>query len=219
MGPAGDPPGRLLLNPTEVDAELAAYYDQEGDERLRRPIAPERLAARERMLASLSADGPRSVLEVGPGPGRDAGAFLAAGHRYAAVELSMEHARRCRTTGAPVVRATVRRLPFRGHSFDVVWTMSALMHVPNQAISAALSELARVLRPEGVAAIGVWGGPDVEDYGTEDRPVGKPRRLFSRRSDETWRTMLSQLGAVEDYDRWGSDDDFFYQYALVRRGG
>lgn len=151
------------LDPTAVEASLAAYYDTEGDDRLHQPIEPRRLAMRGAFLESLS-EGRRHILEIGAGPGRDAGAFIEAGHHFFAVDLSMQHARRCRSTGAHVVRATVRRLPFRRASFDSIWTMSTLMHVPDSAIVSALAEVSRVLKPGGAAAIGVWGGPDVEDY-------------------------------------------------------
>lgn len=177
-------------DPADVEAELAAYYDDEGDERLRRPIDPRRLAARDRFIASLAISGAQCILEVGSGPGRDAARFIEAGYRHVAVDLSIEHARRCQTTGAQMVRASVRGLPFRDASFDSVWTMSTLMHVPDSAIAVALSELSRVLRPGGTAAIGVWGGADVEEYSREDRVAGRTPRLFSRRSDQRWRSML-----------------------------
>jgi SAM-dependent methyltransferase len=133
-----------------------------------------------------------------------------------AIDLSMEHARRCRATGADVVRASVRRLPFLDGSFDAMWTMSTLMHVPDAAIDGVLDEIARVLRTNATAAIGVWGGPDVEDYGPDEVPPGELRRLFSRRSDERWRSMLETIGVVEAFETWSYGDDFGYQFAVVR---
>lgn len=205
------------LDPIAVEAELAAYYDNEGDGRLSRPMDSQRLAARERFLESLAAGPRRRVLEVGSGPGRDAIAFLEAGHWYVAVDLSIEHARRCRATGASVVLASARRLPFTDASFDALWSMSTLMHVPESAIGSALAELARVLAPGGTAAIGVWGGVDVEAYSPENREAGRAPRLFSRRSDERWRSMLATLGIVEAFETWGDDAEFRYQWAVVRR--
>ena len=204
------------LDPDKIEAELVAYYDGEGDHRLHRPIEPERVAARATFLRAISHGGPKSVLEIGSGPGRDARAFVEAGHRYVAVDLSFEHIRRCRAITARVARASVRRLPFRTASFDSIWTMSTLMHVPESAISQALSELSRVLNPGGLAAIGVWGGRDVEERRSEDILEGKPPRLFSRRSNERWRTMLTAVGDIEAFETWGHEHDFFYQWALLR---
>jgi len=198
-----------------VEAELSAYYDTEGDERSARPVDPRRAAARESFLASLSGNS-RRVLEVGCGPGRDASAFIDAGHEYIAVDLSIEPARRCSRVGGEVALASVRCLPFRPGSFDAIWTMSTLMHVPDSAIESALAEVRRALVVGGVAAIGVWGGPDVESYSDESLK-GRPSRLFSRRSAERWRSMLAAIGTVMAFETWGEDADFPYQLALVRK--
>ena len=90
------------------------------------------------------------------------------------------------------------------------------MHVPNTAIDGVLVELRRVLAPGAIAAIGVWGGPDVEERSDQDR--FDPPRFFSRRSDDRWRAVLATIGDVEHFERWGEDrDDFWYQFAFVRR--
>jgi SAM-dependent methyltransferase len=54
---------------------------------------------------------------------------------------------------ALAVRGDVRRLPFPDESFEVVVAAEVLEHVPDDA--AAIAELARVLRPGGVAAVTV----------------------------------------------------------------
>ena len=116
-----------------------------------------------------------------------------------------------------MARASVRRLPFRTAAFDSIWTMSTLMHVPNSAIAIALSEMSRVLKPGGTAAIGVWGGRDVEGYSTEDQVAGRTPRFLSRRSDDRWRSMLGEIGNVEAFETWRDDNyDFYYQWATVR---
>ena len=210
-------PSVSLPDPGEIEQQLIEYYDAEGDERLTRPVDPQRLNARVQFLDSIAPLGPCSVLEIGSGPGRDAAAFLDAGHSYTAIELSTQHARRCRDVGASVVQATVRRLPFRDGSFSALWSMSTMMHVPNSAIDTALKEVARVLQPSGLAAIGVWGGPDVEEYSAMDRNAGRPPRLFSRRSASRWSSMLAAIGNVEEFRTWGDDIDYLYQLALVRK--
>lgn len=206
------------LDPVEVEARLAAYYDTEGEARLSRPLDPRRLSARSRFLSSLGNRGRLTVLEIGSGPGRDAAAFLEAGYDYVGIDLSIEHARRCSDRGAPVTVASARQLPFRDASFDVIWTMSTLMHVPERAISTVLSELSRVLRPGGVAAIGVWGGQDSEEELTDTRHPEGRARLFSRRADERWKAMLSGHFILEEFDVWPSEQgDFSYSWAQARK--
>lgn len=201
-----------------IEAELAAYYDAEAADRASRALDPSRVAARSRFLERLGASealaGP--VLEVGVGPGRDAGALVAAGLDLVGVDLSIEHAKRAAAAGAAALVATGRALPFVDAAFRALWSMSTLMHIPDSAIAGVLTEVRRVLAPGAIAAIGVWGGPNVEERSDQDR--FDPPRFFSRRTDDRWRTMLGVVGEVQRFERWGEDrDDFWYQFAFVVR--
>lgn len=203
------------LDPREVEAELISHYDLEADDRARRPLGPERLEARRRFVAELDPTGP-PLLEVGTGPGRDIPGLAASGLQVVGVDLSFQQSRHARAAGAHQVVASVRQLPFRARSFGAVWTMSTLMHVPSGAITGALDEIRRVVVPDGMVAIGVWGGPDVEEHFESGRLTA---RLFSRRSDDTWQRLLSRIGEIQNYETWGWDEeekDLWYQWALLR---
>lgn len=198
-----------------VEAELAAYYNDEAEDRVRRPLGGQRLEARRRFLAEI--DTSVRLLELGTGVGRDVRAFVARNQSVVGVDLSFEQARHARVAGAHQVLASARYLPFLDDSFAALWSMSTLMHVPNSAIRETLHEVRRVLAPGAVAAIGVWGGPDVEG---DRREYGGHRRLFSRRSDDTWRQLLDLLGEVTNFETWSQDDDdFWYQWSLLRIPG
>jgi SAM-dependent methyltransferase len=203
-------------DPSAVERTLAAYYDQEAADRAERPLEPERIAARTRFIAQLGEqNGP--LLEVGPGAGRDSAAFVDAGMAVTGVDLSHQQLAHAAGVGLTGVVASVRHLPFPDDRFSTLWTMSTLMHVPDSAIIDALTELRRVLTPGAVAAIGAWGGPDVESPGDKGR-YGP--RLFSRRSDARWRAMLATLGTVEEFENWHQDlGDFWYQWAVVTTAG
>jgi SAM-dependent methyltransferase len=203
------------LDAREVEVALAAYYDQEAEDRAGRALEAGRVEARARFVDRLGGRRTR-LLEVGPGAGRDSAELAAPGLDVVGVDLSREQLALARSAGLLPTVATVRRLPFADASFDALWTMSTLMHVPDSAIEAALAELRRVLAPGAIAAIGVWGGPDVESTGNEGK-YGP--RLFSRRSDERWHQLLTSLGSVEVFENWHPDlDDFWYQWAVLRCG-
>jgi len=55
--------------------------------------------------------------------------------------------------GGRLVQADIREVPFDGDSFDVVYTMGSIVHIAEYR--HALAEVARVLRPGGVAVVGV----------------------------------------------------------------
>lgn len=91
----------------------------------------------------------KSILDVGCGTGIYHNALVDTGHahRYCGVDLSMgmlaEHSAPDRVTVSDVVK-----LPFADDSFDVVMANHMLYHIPD--ISAAIKEMHRVLKPEGV---------------------------------------------------------------------
>ena len=209
-------PGGVESRPAAIERDLARYYDQEASVRAERSIDPGRVAARGRFIRML--EGRPDVLEIGTGPGRDAAGFVACGLDLCGIDLSSAHASLASRRGALVAVASVRALPFADRSFGALWSMSTLMHVPNVAIAAALSEVRRVLRPGAPAAIGVWGGTNVE--GLHDADAYDPPRLFSRRSDSRWRDLLSIVGTVEEFEHWSDPSggtEHWYQWALVTR--
>jgi SAM-dependent methyltransferase len=200
-----------------VEQALAAYYDQEAETRAAKRLDDERVHAREQFIGSLAEPARTRLLEIGTGPGRDAASFVAHGIPTYGIDLSFAQAKLAAGEGSRQAVGSVRHLPIRDESFDVVWSMSVLMHVPNAHITVALAEIRRVLQPGGVAVIGVWGGPDEESAGARDHY--QPPRLFSRRSDERWLELLSSVGAVEVFQIWDIRDEngWWYQYARIRR--
>lgn len=74
----------------------------------------------------------------------------------AGVDLSADCAQAARRNGYDATcRAELQRLPFADASFDYVVSLDVLGHVPSEEKDAALSEIARVLRPDGVTLHGV----------------------------------------------------------------
>jgi ubiquinone/menaquinone biosynthesis C-methylase UbiE len=102
----------------------------------------------------------RRLLEVGFGMGTDLFQFASAGAIVAGVDLSPEHLRiatqRFRLSGIPadLRLADAERLPFADGSFDVVYTFGVVHHTPDT--QRAVDEIYRVLKPGGLAVIGVY---------------------------------------------------------------
>lgn len=111
-------------------------------------------------LVALHRDpGGANVLDAGCGFGGASIAFALAGGRVDAVDVDPDfvraaHARATGDHGCAGVRfhqASVMDLPFGEGAFDIVVCADVLEHVPSQERTAA--ELARVLRPGGVAYV------------------------------------------------------------------
>ena len=198
------------------EADLVAYYDAEVRERGDRPLPPHRLDRRDAFLSQLKEEGLKSVLEIGSGPGRDGEAFVAAGLTYTGVDLAPESVNACRALGLDAHVASVLQLPFEDAAFDAGWTMSTLLHVANEDLSAALAEIVRVLRPGSPLAIGLWGDTaERETSWDDDRDFGPPR-FFSIRTDDALREELQKHATIENWLTWESADPMHYQWALLR---
>ncbi|MDT7733824.1 MAG: arsenite methyltransferase, partial [Mycobacterium sp.] len=98
------------------------------------------------------------VLDVGAGPGSITATLgHAAGPDGLALGVDVSEpmlARAVRAAAAPQVgflRADAQRLPFRDQSFDVAVSIAVFQLIPDPA--AALSEIARVLKPGGRLAV------------------------------------------------------------------
>jgi SAM-dependent methyltransferase len=99
-------------------------------------------------LREVAEAGPRTVLEVGCGPG-DFAALVAAetGANVVAVDISRRMVELARNRGVDARLGDVQELPFADAEFDVAVAGWMLYHVPG--LDRAIEELARVLRPGG----------------------------------------------------------------------
>jgi SAM-dependent methyltransferase len=202
----------------DLERRIADYYDREGAARIAMPMGDVRLDARARFIELLASEGRRSMLEVGSGPGRDATAFASAGFDVVGVDRSHGHARLCTTAGVPAIQATVLALPFAPATFDAGWTMSTLLHVPDDRWDVAMGSLVAALRPAAPLAIGLWGGSDEE--GWQPTRGDLPARFFSRRSHDRLQTMLARHATVETFETATAiEQGWEYQFAVLRTPG
>ena len=182
------------------EPELKAFYDRQAPERDRRGTDPRRDAARQEFIASLVAARRHSVLEIGCGTGTDGLAFKAAGIHYTGVDLSEQNVRLARAKHLEAVVGSARELPFAGGTFSAGWTMSTLLHIPDQDLPDVLAETMRVLASGAPLAVGLWSGDDEEGIVADDD--FEPRRFYSRRSDATVRRLFGEHGLISGFTTW-----------------
>lgn len=109
------------------------------------------------------------ILDAGCGPGGMLRHLAAVGLPFGIDLHSLALAYAHRTASASLARATVERLPFADHSFDLVTSFDVLYHLAVGDDVAALTEFARVLKPDGLLLIRL---PAFEQLrGAHDRTV------------------------------------------------
>lgn len=144
----------------------------------------------------------RDVLDFGCGHGMAAVVLARRGARVTAFDLSGGYVReaqaRATASGAAIrfVQANGERLPFADQSFDCIWGNAVLHHLQ---LARAASELARVLRPEGVAIFcEPWGGNPLLNWARRHLPY--PGKKRTPNETPLQRKDLRQLADYFDVD-------------------
>ncbi|MGV3620596.1 MAG: class I SAM-dependent methyltransferase [Archangium sp.] len=118
----------------------------------------------------------KSVLDVGSSAGYVLAAGQSLGLQSTGIDYASWAAKLGHERGFPTAAASLTHLPFRDASFDIVTAKHTLEHVPTPKLG--LSEIARTLKPGGVAFIVV---PDAKHWQLHLRKKTggyfKPQRL------------------------------------------
>lgn len=133
------------------------------------------------------------VGDLGCGPCLDGARFAAAGFAVVGVDLSagmLAHAPS--SVASRIVQADVRLLPLRGGSFDGVWNVASLLHVPARDTDGVLAQFRRLLRPGGVLALVTAIG---QSEGFEPVPYApQESRYFIYRDQESLCAAVTEAG-------------------------
>ncbi len=148
-------------------------------------------------LATIVAENPLRILEIGPGTGMFAARLAAAlpHASLATIDQSEHFVEMTRARGIDSRTGDAQELPYADESFDVVAAMWMLYHVPD--VGRALAEVRRVLRPGGLFVTVTNGDGHVADLRRE--AGGEPVvTAFSSQNGEE--QLLGHFATVERTD-------------------
>jgi SAM-dependent methyltransferase len=189
-----------------------AYGSAAAEEREGRQKESFKTDERRRFLDLLRDRGAASLLEVGAGTGHDSLYFQEQGLRVLCTDLSPDMIGLCRSKGLDARVADFLNLGVPSGSFDAVYALNCLLHVPTPDLSRVLEAIGEVLVPGGLFYAGTWGGTDEEGPMREDRyPVP---RFFAFRSDQVMREKLAEHFRVLSFTTFDTDEDHFQSFVL-----
>jgi SAM-dependent methyltransferase len=134
-----------------------------------------------RALAELELGGPNTrVLEIGCGRGRWLRLFRDRGATGTGIDLSAEAIARCLEQGLTAVVGSAEKLPFATGSFDLVISVTVLLHLPPEGQRKAAAEMQRVCRAGGHVVL--LEGSAIKDPAPHvwSRPARDWIRLFDK---------------------------------------
>lgn len=148
------------------------------------------------LLRHVSAPAPLHILDVGCGPGRDLRTFTRLGHVAVGLDGCERFVEMARAdSGCEVWLQDFLALDLPAERFDGVFANAALFHIPSRKLPAALRELHKTLKPDGVLFCSNPRGNDQEGW-TGDRYAAYYQL-------ETWRSFMQAAGfkEIEHYYR------------------
>ena len=173
---------------------LRQAYDNSAEERdagNAGRLTPWKVATRADFLSLLQAEGKRSLLEIGGGPGHFAAFFRDAALDVVMTDLSPQMVRLAQAKGLDARVMDFLKLDFPPAAFDAVFALNCLLHVPSADLPRVLAAIHRVLRPGGLFFYGVYGGHSFEGIWPEDHH--EPKRYFVFYPDDELRRRVAGL--------------------------
>jgi SAM-dependent methyltransferase len=166
----------------QVIATLRTAYNREQAEQRDQAVKEAwKVTERQQFLLLLQQEGKASLLEIGAGTGNDGLFFRDNGMDVVCTDLSPAMINLCREKGLQAYVMDFLGLDFPPGSFDAIYALNCLLHVPTHALPAVLGKLRELLRPGGLFFLGVYGG--IEQEGPHEEDWQHPPRFFAHHTD------------------------------------
>jgi SAM-dependent methyltransferase len=202
----------------QIIASLRDSYNRNAAERENYPMVGWKIEERGNFLSLLQQEGRQRLLEIGAGPGRDSKFFQDNGLEVICTDLSPEMVTICQSKGLTAYAMDFLNLDFPDTSFDAVYALNCLLHVPKADLRKVLGTIQRLLKPSGLFYFGVYGGHDYEGVWPKDDYT--PKRFFSFYLDDQIKSIASQffdLLYFKTIPVEGDDVSHFQSMILKRR--
>jgi SAM-dependent methyltransferase len=201
----------------KIISDLRQSYDRKVEERDRKEIAPWKDRERKHFLSLVLDEGCSRLLEVGAGTGLHGKFFQDQGLQVVCVDLSPEMVKRCEEKGLEAYLMDFLHLDFPKSSFDAVFAMNCLLHVPKDNLPQVLEEIYRILRGKGLFYWGQYGGVDKD--GVYEGDHYEPKRYFSFITDEWLMILAQELFDVVSFKtiELEEEEEFHFQSLVLRK--
>jgi len=177
---------------------LVESYNKYAQERDAHKKEVWKIEERATFLALLQSKEKRSLLEIGAGTGHDSKFFQDTGLVVTCIDLSPEMIKLCQQKGLSAQVMDMTNLEFHPNSFDAVYALNSLLHIPKADFRTVLKNVKKVLKPSGLFYLGVYGS-DVESEGIREQDTYNPKRFFSFYTDENIQKITSEIFELQSF--------------------
>lgn len=166
----------------EIKSNLRHAYDGKVEERAEKSIDDWKLTLNQDFYQMMTSEGKSTLLEIGAGTGQHGIFFKNLGLDVTCTDLSPAMVAHMRAEGMEAQVMDFVNLYFPDETFDAVYAMNCLLHVPHKDFGDALRSVKRVLKPGGLFFLCQYGG--IEEEGPYAGDHYEPKRFFSLWTDE-----------------------------------
>jgi SAM-dependent methyltransferase len=200
-----------------IISDLRESYNRNAAERDNYGMEPWKIAERQHFLSLLQKENCQRLLEIGAGPGRDSQFFQNNRLDVVCTDLSPEMVALCQSKGLTAYTMDFLNLAFPDGTFDAVYALNCLLHVPKADFRSVLAAIRRILKPSGLFFLGVYGGYDHEGVWPEDTYT--PKRFFSFYTDEHIQCITSEVFDILYFKAvpLEGDTESHFQSIILRR--
>lgn len=211
QAPQVPPPSAL---PDSLTKDLIRAYNRQASERDGSERQAWKIEVRDQFLMSIQEHKFHSLLEIGCGPGHDAKFFQDEGLDVTCADISPSMIELCKAKGLNAQVMDFSHLTFADNSFDSLWALNCLLHIPKNHLPEVLTGIRRVLKPGGLFYMGVYGGQNSE--GVWEGDSNEPKRFFSFFEDDGLKQTLQELFTVVSFNTLPHSDVLNFQSVVMK---
>jgi SAM-dependent methyltransferase len=175
----------------KIKSNLIEAYNKHAADREAYTVESWKLELRDDFLSLIREENKSSLLEIGSGAGKDSLFFQESGLDVKCIDLSPELVKICQQKGLDARVMDMTALSFPEESFDMVYALNSLLHIPKKDLPTVLENIQTVLKPNGLFYMGVYGSENESERIWENDSY-TPKRFFAFYSDEHLQEITSQ---------------------------
>lgn len=203
------------MDPTTVTIDTYNSFAEDYRERYKTDDSNKMQPSLDKFISMLTTG--KKVLDVGSGAGFDAKYFSDHGFDVTSIDLAEKLIEVAKEIAPKVnfLKMDMRSMTFEDNSFDGVWALASILHLPKAEATNVLSKISQILVPSGIFYLGLKQGVG-EEYKTNEGQgnLEGAKRYFAYYSKVEVEDILKDLGLkvvdyVEDTNRGNTWMGFF----------
>lgn len=200
----------------QIIASLRESYNREkAEQRDQSEKEAWKITERQQFFALLQKEGKRNLLEIGAGTGTDSLFFQDNGLDVISTDLSPDMVNLCREKGLNAYVMDFLSLDFPAGSFDAIYALNCLLHVPTRNLPGVLQNLRTLLRPNGLFFLCTYGGFEQEGIYGDDQHY--PKRFFTHHTDEFMLRATARFFDLVSFKKIPLQDNKWHVQSMILR--